>query len=207
MFCQWLPLYQLSQTELSIIVATFSEVFPRGSLWTPGFRLLPILGLVGTRSDPPSVSALAERGRQLAALGVRDPWLTDPVGLWAFHLGAASALDRLLGRAAPNSDARPSFDFVSGRTSLGVRSDFAGAGWPRLVAQLVELGPEAQIFPGAPRDPARGGEALAAANRLAANGRSAEAQRFLDRASRLVPARLIDSRDESVSFVWPDSTH
>jgi spermidine synthase len=204
-FCQWLPLYQLSRTDLSIIVATFSEVFPRGTLWTPGFRPIPILGLVGTRSDPPSVAELAERGRQLAALGVRDPWLTDPVGLWAFHLGAASALDRLLGRAKPNSDARPTFDFVSGRTSLRVQGDFAGAGWPRVMAQLVALEPEAGIFAGAPREPARAGEALAAANRLAAMGRAAEAQQFLQRASRLVPARLMAQRDGSVSNVWPDS--
>jgi spermidine synthase len=202
-FCQWLPLYQLSQTELSIIVATFNEVFPRGSLWTPSFRTLPILGLVGTRGDLLSVEELAERGRQLTAQGVRDPWLTDPVGLWAFHLGATSALDGLLGHATPHSDARPSFDFVSGRTSLLVQGDFGGTGWPRLVAQLVDLRSGMELFPGAPRDPARGGEALAAANRLAATGRIAEQQRFLDRASHFVPARLISQRDESVSLVWP----
>lgn len=202
-FCQWLPLYQLSRSELAIIVATFTEVFTRASLWTPSFRPLPMLGLVGTVGAPLSVEELAERGRELAALGIRDPWLTDPIGLWMFHLGAGSALNRLLGAATLHTDARPSFEFVSGRTSQRVQTHFAGVGWPRLVAQLLDLRAETEIFRGTPRDAARSGAALAAANRLEASGHAAEAQRFLERASRLIPARLMAQRDDSVSLVWP----
>ena len=203
-FCQWLPLYQLSQSQLAIIVATFTEVFPQASLWTPSFRPLPILGLVATAGAPPSVEQLAERGREIAALGIRDPWLTDPIGLWSFHLGAGSALDRLLGAVTPHRDARPSFEFVSARTSARVQTHFASVGWPRLVAQLLDHRSGTQIFPEAPRDPARGGEALAAANRQAATGRAAEAQRWLARAARLIPASLMAHRDDSVSSVWPE---
>src|SRR4029434_1572965 len=58
-FCQWLPLYQLSQSQLAIIVATFADVFPQASLWTPSFRPLSILGLVATAGEPPSVEQLA----------------------------------------------------------------------------------------------------------------------------------------------------
>jgi spermidine synthase len=202
-FCQWLPLYQLSQSQLAIIVATFTEVFPEASLWTPSFRPLPILGLVGMAGPLPSVQQLAQRGRALAALDVRDPWLTDPEGLWVFHLGAGSALDRLLGAPTPHSDARPSFEFVSGRSSMRVQNQFAGAGWPRLMTQLVDARGERELFPGAPRDPARGGDAIAVANRLAVSGRAGEAQRLLERASRLVPARLMAQRDDSISLVWP----
>jgi spermidine synthase len=202
-FCQWLPLYQLSQSQLAIIVATFTEVFPQASLWTPSFRPLPILGLVGTAGAPPSVEQLAQRGREIAALGVRDPWLTDSTGLWSFHLGAGSALDRLLGAATPHRDAHPSFEFVSARATMHVQMYFASVGWPRLVAQLLDGSSETGIFREAPRDPARGGEALAAANRHAAYGRVTEAQQWLERASRLIPASLLAARDDSISAVWP----
>jgi len=202
-FCQWLPLYQLSQSQLAIVVATFSEVFPNASLWTPSFRPLSILGLVGSAGALPSVGQLGERGRELQALGVRDPWLTDPIGLWAFHLGAGSALVRLLGSVPPQTDARPSFEFVSARVSVRMQSDFLSSGWPHLVGRLLELPPDAELFRGAPRDAARAGEMLAAANRLSASGRAAEAQRVLERASRLLPARLLAVRDDSISEVWP----
>jgi spermidine synthase len=204
-FCQWLPLYQLSQSQLAIIVATFTEVFPQASLWTPSFRPLTILGLVATAGDPPSVEQLAERGRALAAQGVRDPWLTDPIGLWAFHLGAGSALDRLLGAPPPHTDARPSFEFVSARTAQRVQDDFAVAGWPHLLSQLLDRRADTEVFRGAPRDPARAGEALAAANRMSVSRRTADERRFLERAARLIPASLLAKRDDSVSLVWPDA--
>jgi spermidine synthase len=202
-FCQWLPLYQLSRAELAIIVATFTEVFPGASLWTPSFRPVAILGLVGIAGAAPSADALEARARSLVALGVHDPWLTDPIGLWSFHLGAGSSLRQLLGPAAIHSDARPGFEFVAARTSLHVQAEFAGAGWPLLAQQLIDLGEQPAIFRGAPRDPARGGEVLAAANRLAASGRGAEARRYLARAAQLIPASLLAERDDSISLVWP----
>lgn len=202
-FCQWLPLYQLSQSQLAIIVATFSEVFPDASLWTPSFRPLSILGLVGSVGALPSVERLAERGRELEALGVRDPWLTDPIGLWAFHRGPGSALVRLLGSVRPHTDARPSFEFVSGRISARTQSDFLSSGWPRLVDRLLDRPADDELFRGAPRDAARAGELLAIANHLWVSGRAADSQRVLERTIRLLPARLLASRDDSVSEVWP----
>ena len=73
------------------------------------------------------------------------------------------------------------------------------------MSQLLDLRGADEIFPGASRDAARAGEALAAASRRASAGHAAEAQRLVERAARLVPARLMAQRDESVSLVWPDA--
>jgi hypothetical protein len=50
-FCQWLPLFQLTEPQVQVIIATFSRVFPDGFLVRGDFYgELPILGLVGGRS-------------------------------------------------------------------------------------------------------------------------------------------------------------
>ncbi len=48
LFCQWLPLYQLTRTEFDIIARTFLNVFPQVSLWRNDFYPeLPVVALIG----------------------------------------------------------------------------------------------------------------------------------------------------------------
>jgi len=205
-FCQWLPLYQLSGTQLSIIVATFLEVFPEATLWTPSFRPVPVLGLVGLKGPAPSVATLAERGRQRAARGIEAPWLYDPVGLWSFYLGPAATLAGLVPAPASHSDAEPLFEFVSARTGRAVQAHFSGQ-WPRLAAQLVErIGPDDPVFPGLPRAGPRGGIAMLDTNHLALRASKAELQRSWQRVGALLPERLLAHRDPklALSLVWPE---
>jgi spermidine synthase len=73
LFVQWLPLYQLTEREFTIIARTMTEAFAQVTLWRGGFSArLPMLALVGhsdeTALDPQAgiVQRSAQDLRQLA---------------------------------------------------------------------------------------------------------------------------------------------
>jgi len=56
-FCQWLPLHQLDDSMLRIIIRTFLEVFPDAQTWLLRFNVdAPVVGLIGS-PEWPSYSA------------------------------------------------------------------------------------------------------------------------------------------------------
>ncbi len=72
LFCQWLPLYQLTREEFEVIVRTFLAAFPHASLWRADFYPdRPVVGLVGSlrpltvdrRSAANAPGGAARRGR------------------------------------------------------------------------------------------------------------------------------------------------
>jgi spermidine synthase len=203
-FCQWLALYQMTGTELAIVARTFAEAFPDATLWRPHFRAqLPILGLVGMAGPLPSAAAVADRARALAGLVPDDAWVTDPAGIWLFYLGPLSALVSRLPAIALHTDARPLFEFVASRATPRMRASFAYRDWPRLAAALAAgAGERDAAFPGRPLAGPRGGEALARLNLAAAAGGPRAASAAAE-VRRDVPARLLATRDRSVSEVWP----
>ena len=62
LFAQWLPLYQLSRDEFSVIARTMAEVFPQVTLWRGDFDPgRPIAALIGhAEAGPLDVAALVE---------------------------------------------------------------------------------------------------------------------------------------------------
>ena len=92
LYCQWLPMYQLTQPEFEAIVRTFRQVFPeawlvRGDFYTS----MPIVGLIGGRSltslDWNQITAACERVR---AEGLcRDPLLRHVEGVAMTVVGPA----------------------------------------------------------------------------------------------------------------------
>lgn len=51
-FCQWLPLFQLSETEVNILTRTFLTVFPRAQVWRGDFSPTePAIALIGSTED------------------------------------------------------------------------------------------------------------------------------------------------------------
>ena len=127
--------------------------------------------------------------------------LYDPDGLWAFYLGPAELLARLAPGVRLNRDALPLFEFISSRSTKARRRDFASNGWPRLSSELLANAPsEDPLFPGRPLALARGGQELAALNRFGARARMWRSVRAL------LPAHLLQQRDDSVSEAWPPSS-
>lgn len=116
LFCQWLPLYQLTREEFDMIARTFLAVFPHVSLWRADFYPdRPVLGLVG-QPAPRAVDFeyISKRLDQLPAWG-RDPLLATPRGLAMLYAGDLTAAADLFDAAPLNTDDRPRIEFTAPR--------------------------------------------------------------------------------------------
>jgi spermidine synthase len=135
-FCQWLPLYQLSPEQLAIVLRTFVEVFPAASLWRGNFipdePTLAIVGHLGFRVPEPET--IETRVRALAVSSDGDPFLAHPAGLWLFLVGPLTADRPAFAGARRNRDGEPWIELLSPRSQPG--RDPASAA--REVAPLIE---------------------------------------------------------------------
>ena len=115
-FCQWLPLYQLSPEQVAIILRTFLDVFPATSLWRGNFIPdAPTLAVVGHLGSGPL--APEEIDARVQALG-RDsnPFLGHPAGLWLHFVGPVTADMPFLTGAPRNRDGEPWVELLSPRS-------------------------------------------------------------------------------------------
>lgn len=150
-FVQWLPLYQLDEAGLALIVRTFVEVFPHAHAWLGLYNVeTPALALIG--SDAPLVLDFELlRGRlndpQLRAQLV-GPALTDARDFFAGYMLDRAGLVALAGAGPLHEDLRPRLDFIAARASLDPSSGLANLErvlalrrtWPdELVAAPPEL--------------------------------------------------------------------
>lgn len=92
LFCQWLPMYQLTRPQFDAILRTFREVFPEAWIVRGDFYVsMPIIALVGGRPfdgiDWPAVTAACNRLR--AANQSPDPLLRHVEGVAMLTLGPA----------------------------------------------------------------------------------------------------------------------
>jgi spermidine synthase len=122
-FCQWIPLYQLSEPEFDSITASFLDVFPTTTLWRGDFSASePALALVG-HTDPRGLDAAAAdaRVRALAASPDRsNPYLAHPAGLWLYFVGPLDPSEPRLRSAPRNRDASPWVELASPELHLRI---------------------------------------------------------------------------------------
>jgi spermidine synthase len=116
LFCQWLPLYQLTREEFDIIVRTLLSVFPQVSLWRDDFYPnRPIVGLVGQFTPRPlDLGRLGDRLRRLPEWS-RDSLFASPQGLIMLYAGDLGVVADLFAAAPLNSDDRPLIEFLAPR--------------------------------------------------------------------------------------------
>lgn len=213
LFCQWLPLYQLSSEELASIAATFLDAFPRSAVFRGDFYgRFPIAALVGFADAAPEPGGVAARARSLAARGERDRWVAHPAGPFALYAGPLAALASRLADAPRNTDDRPVIEFRAARSHAGAgagkRDAVVGAAWLRWTEALrAGLGPADPVFPQLPpqaRRAAAGGAALQRAGALFVGGRTAEAGRAFADAAALLPPELVAEAppDPTAAEVW-----
>jgi spermidine synthase len=114
LFCQWLPLYQLTREEFDIIVRTFLSVFPQVSLWRDDFYSdLPVVGLVGQLAPKPlDLIRIHERTLHLPDWS-KDPLFSTPRGLLMLYAGSLSAVPDLFVSAPLNTDDNPLIEFLA----------------------------------------------------------------------------------------------
>jgi spermidine synthase len=183
LFCQWLPLYQLTREDFAVIARTFASAFPHTSVWRNDFYPdRPVVGLIGA-AEPPRIDT-----QQVAARlqPVRDSLLSSPRALGMLSLGELSADSSLLGGASINTDDRPVIEFQAPRltrmSATGDKDWLAGEAWASFTEALAAQQPASDDD-----DARRAGRALYR-YALSARGRDrAAAARFEDEVRRLVP--------------------
>jgi spermidine synthase len=143
LFCQWLPLYQLTREEFDAIARTFLAVFPDASLWRNDFYPdRPVVGLIGQLA--PRTLDLDRVGERLAALPEwsRDPLLATPQGLGMLHLGDLAAARALIANGPLNTDDRPLIEFLAPRltrmSAAGDKDWFTGEALAAFTDDLAE---------------------------------------------------------------------
>ncbi|MBL9138712.1 MAG: hypothetical protein JNK85_22775 [Verrucomicrobiales bacterium] len=154
LLCQWLPLHQMDGDTFRCVVRTFVEVFPEASLWMLRFNAdLPVLGLVGGRSEETMVLDPEELGLRLETPGMREA--LGPVAL--------NTVSRVLGCRVAGRDAVRALaaggelatDDLPGVLFKAARAVYRRGEPPgeRLVRLLREVNPEfSEILPGNRRD-------------------------------------------------------
>jgi spermidine synthase len=196
LFCQWLPLYQLTREEFEVIARTFLAVFPHVTLWRNDFYPdRPVLGLVG--AEAPIPLDLDRIGRQLAALPEwsRDSLLGAPRAIVMLYLGDLSLASDLVAHAALNRDDRPVIQFLAPRLTRMSASgdkdwfsgqalaDFTDALAQRLANSVEPMLPATESVTQA----RRAGAALFRYAIAVRKGDSARAEELMGEVRRLVP--------------------
>jgi len=182
LFCQWLPLYQLTREDFAVIARTFAAAFPHTTLWRNDFYPdRAVVGLVGTR-QPLRIDARAVAAR---LAGVRDSLLSSPRALDMLSLGELSAESPLLAGAPINTDDRPVIEFQAPRltrmSAVGDKDWLAGEAWASFTDAL------ALSQSGADDEARRAGRALYRYAISARRGDQRAAARYEDEVRRLVP--------------------
>jgi len=114
MYAQWLPLYQLTKEEFSIIAHTMQEVFPTVSIWRGNFSgNTAVVALVGHQSasvlspDAPLVAS------SILALREHSNGQGDRVPLMAHYAGTLRADDTRLSSAPLNTDSHRRIEYLA----------------------------------------------------------------------------------------------
>jgi spermidine synthase len=195
LFCQWLPLYQLTREEFDVIARTFLSTFPYVSVWRNDFYPdRPVIGLVGS-IDPPAID-LESSGRRIEALPgwARDTLLSSPRSLAMLYLGNLSVLPEVVAPGALNTDDRPRIEFLAPRltrmSAAGDKDWFTGEALDAFAEELAVGSSTADrtLPPSeAVTDARRAGTALYRFALAARRGDRAAAERFERDVTRLVP--------------------
>ncbi len=198
LFCQWLPLFQLSEGEFNIVAATFLDVFPHATLWRGDFAPdRPALALVGHADDSPLDPAVVEhRIRELRPDGL-NPQLVHPAGLWMFLVGPLDPRDPRFASARRNRADQPWLELLGplaqGGTDAEERVLFTGR---RLEPFLAEI--RSKTLTGTPlanigSDPVRwrdAGGGMGAASVMMLENRNAAGDSAMRAAASGLPAQV-----------------
>jgi spermidine synthase len=213
-FCQWLPLYQLSGEEVAVVAATFLDVFPDAfALRGDFFARHPILALVGGAGAGPDAATVAANAERLRAAGVGDRWVTDPLGPFALYLAPLAPSAPRFAGTPRNEDDRPVIELVAARTHAGrqgKQAPLTGLDYAAFAKSLREAAHGAHALD-ALSEPARragdGGHALQVAGALFAAGREPEAGQALATAASLLPPELFARApaDPTAAEAWHDA--
>jgi spermidine synthase len=157
LFCQWLPLHQLDEQMVRIIIRTFMDVFPQANGWLLRFNAdAPVLGLVGFSAAPHySTDWIEQRlGSRDLQQQLKSQSLADSIRFFGCLLAGANELRAFAADAPVNTDeyprvifGAPRFSYRKDATSYGRLLLFLNGTYPdpREVLGLVP-GPDTEHF-------------------------------------------------------------
>ena len=112
--CQWANAYNISDSDLRSIAATFRSVFPNGSIWLVGGDDVLFVG-----SEKPIDARLANIERNWRRPGVADDLakvsVLDTFSILSLYMGGPAELERYAQGARPFSDDRMTLEFSAPR--------------------------------------------------------------------------------------------
>jgi spermidine synthase len=125
LYCQWIPLYQLSEAEFDSIAASFLDIFPRTTLWRGDFSAgQAAVALIGL-TNPDGLDATGADARSQALMTNPDrsnPYLSHQAGLWLYFVGPLDAADHRFRSARRNRDASPWVELAGPSLHLRIQS-------------------------------------------------------------------------------------
>jgi spermidine synthase len=130
LYCQWVPLYQISEAGFDSIAASFLDVFPRTTLWLGDFNAgEAVVALVGHTDHAGLDAGIADaRSSGLAAAPDRsNPYLSHPAGLWLYFIGPLDPAHPRFRSAPRNRDVSPWVELATPRLHFRIESGEATA--------------------------------------------------------------------------------
>ena len=158
LFCQWLPMHQLTEEQLDTVLGTLLQVFPEIHLFRSNVRLEnPSLGLVALADGPLGWQGLSRRMAVVRRQNlVRDPSMRHPGALALLYIGQLSA-DQRPARVTNSLD-NLTLELEAGRTRLnrdGPRSYLAGQRWNNYLREVLRRNRASSAIPQSVRDASR----------------------------------------------------
>lgn len=94
-FCQWLPMHQLTERQVDVILASITDVFPEVHLFRNSFHPdKPSMGIVAVKGRTLSWSTVAARAKESRTnQRLRDPTTRHGVGVALLYIGRVTADD------------------------------------------------------------------------------------------------------------------
>lgn len=155
-FVQWLPLYQLTENEFSIIAKTMINTFDQVSMWRhnfqPGSEIVALIGHQPAQTLP--ASAIDSHADKLFAVSGKTHHdlqqlnlPLDPQTITLFYGGNLTAARSLFDSYPENTDDRPLIEYMAPRTYRSVHGAtpwFVGEPFAELVEKIHALSPPDQ---------------------------------------------------------------
>jgi len=191
-FCQWLPMFQLSREQFEIVVATFLDVFPDATLWRGDFSpRQPALALI---AHPPAEVSMIERRVREMQPDLANRMLRHPAGLWMFCVGSLKAGAPQFRDARRNRENQPWLEILGPRDAAGTNSRrFIGSELEMFLAEVQAEFKDSKHFIGLGSEHFHwqaAGTGIARASELLASGQSHEGAKLINSSIATLPPEV-----------------
>ena len=191
LFCQWLPLFQLSETEVNILARTFLTVFPRAQVWRGDFSPTePAIALIGTVGDFKPDAEIVRRRLAEMQPDHANPQLRSSDAFWMNFVGVLEAADLPANELRLNQENRPWIELLGPMLHAGGSQDalFTGRRLQAWLDQVRLHWREKQALPARETAATDAGSVLAAMTLCLAEGNRAGALAAQERLRQTLPA-------------------